>query len=318
MKQSLYPVIEPYQIHQLPVSDVHTIYVEESGNPNGKPVIVLHGGPGSRSNPMSRQFFDPTFYRIIQFDQRGCGKSTPFASLEENTTHHLVDDMEQIRRQLGIDQWLVMGGSWGTTLALHYAIKYPQQIIGLILRGVFLGRPSDNDWLFQEGSSYFYPELFKKFVEPITKEKRDAIIPAYYELLTSDDANVRENAARAWFEWESGITTLLPQPMEKWTGETVRQGIALATLECHYFVHNCFVEDDNYLLNRVHVLKDVPIHIVHGRYDVDCRPSGAWDLFQALPHAELIFADASGHSQAEPNILKELVRFAEHAKNYFV
>ena len=205
MRTELYPEIEIYKEHLIPVSDLHTIYVEESGNPLGHPVVVLHGGPGGASSPANRQFFDPEFYRIIQFDQRGCGKSTPFASLEENTTQDLVADMEKIRTALGIEKWLVFGGSWGTTLALHYTIAHRERVVGLMLRGIFLGRQSDVDWLYQDGASHFYPENFEKFKAPIPVEEQGELVNAYYKRLTAEDESICLEAARAWAEWEHGL-----------------------------------------------------------------------------------------------------------------
>ena len=305
---SLFPPIEAYNEFYLEVSSTHQVFVMESGNPNGKPVIIVHGGPGGGSSPVTRQLFNPDVYRMIQFDQRGCGKSLPFLSLEENTTQHLVSDMEKIREKLGIDQWLVFGGSWGTTLSLHYAIQYPERVKGLILRGIFLGRQEDTDWLYQKGASDFFPDQFEPYLNHIPVEEQDDLVTAYYKRLTSEDASIRLEAARQWARWEGGIVTLLPR-------ETIREEsdehmLAIAIMECHYFYHHCFVEDDNYILNHVDTLKEIPIKIVHGRYDVDCRPSGAYDLKQKLPHAELVFSTAAGHAQMEPSTVKELLRFA--------
>lgn len=315
MEYSLYPAIEPYRIHQLAVSEKHTLYVEESGNPNGHPVIILHGGPGGSSNPVSRQIFDPQFYRIIQFDQRGCGQSTPAYCLEDNTTQDLVSDIETIRHFLAIEHWLVFGGSWGTTLALHYAIHHPQHVVGLMLRGIFLGRQEDVHWLYQKGASDFFPDNWQGFLAPIPEEERGDLVTAYYKRLSSDNLELALPAARAWSNWEGGIVKLIPDEASEAPAD--HHLLALARLECHYFYHHCFVDDDNYILNHAAVLKELPIHIVHGRYDVDCRPSGAWDLKQVLPHAELVFSQAAGHAQSEPSTMQVLLRFATVAKEYF-
>lgn len=314
-ERHLYPEITPYKEHALPVSNGHTLYVAESGNPEGHPVVILHGGPGGSSNPQSRQFFDPEFYHIIQFDQRGCGKSTPAFTLEANTTQHLVSDMEVIREFLGIDRWLVFGGSWGTTLALHYAIQHTDRVIGLLLRGIFLGRQEDITWLYQKGAGDFFPDNWQGFLAPIPESERDDLLSAYYKRLSSEDATISLPAARAWAKWEGGIVTLVPDL--DWPEEDDAEMMALARLECHYFYHHCFVDEDNYILNHAEKLRHLPIHIVHGRYDVDCRPSGAWDLHVALPQSELVFAQAAGHAQSEPSTMQALLRFAEDAKAYF-
>ena len=317
MRTELYPEIEIYKEHMIPVSDLHTIYVEESGNPLGHPVVVLHGGPGGASSPANRQFFDPEFYRIIQFDQRGCGKSTPFASLEENTTHDLVADMEKIRTALGIEKWLVFGGSWGTTLALHYTIAHRERVVGLMLRGIFLGRQSDVDWLYQDGASHFYPENFEKFKAPIPVEEQGELVNAYYKRLTSEDESICLEEARAWAEWEHGLVKLIPYDPIVWDEAGIRGALTIARMECHFFYHHCFVEDDNYILNRAEAFKGIPMHIVHGRYDVDSLPSAAFELAQAVDGAELIFAQAAGHTAMEPATMEALVGFSEKCKNYF-
>lgn len=308
MSETLFPVIEPYAVHHIPVSEIHTIYVEESGNPHGYPVLILHGGPGGSINPESRRIFNPEVYRIIAFDQRGCGKSTPAYSLVENTTADLVSDIEMIRNAFGIEEWLVFGGSWGTTLALHYAIAHSTHVSGMMLRGVFLGRQSDVDWLYQKGASDFFPDQWQGFLAPIPVEEQGDLVSAYYKRLSNDDLSIALPAARAWANWEGGIVTLIPD--ENWEGEEDHGLLSLARLECHYFYHHCFVEDDNYILNHADALKEIPISIVHGRYDVDCRPSGAYELHRVLPKSQLVFAQASGHAQNEPNTLKTLVRFA--------
>jgi len=254
---TLFPPIESYNEFYLEVSSTHQIYVTESGNPNGKPVVIVHGGPGGGSSPVTRQLFNPDVYRMIQFDQRGCGKSLPFLSLEENTTQHLVSDMEKIREKLEIDQWVVFGGSWGTTLSLHYAIQYPERVMGLILRGIFLGRQEDTDWLYQKGASDFFPDQFAPYLNHIPVEEQDDLVTAYYKRLTSDDASIRLEAARQWARWEGGIVTLLPR--ENVGEESDEDMLAIAIMECHYFYHHCFVEDDHYILNHADSLKEIRI-----------------------------------------------------------
>lgn len=304
---------EPYQTHFLPVSDIHTLYVEECGNPKGDPVVFLHGGPGGSISEKCRRFFDPEHYRIILFDQRGCGKSTPFAELRENDIFRLVEDMEKIREHLKIEKWQVFGGSFGSTLALVYAIHHPERVKNLILRGIFLGREEDIRWLYQEGASYLFPDVFEPFREHIEEEKRGDLVSAYYEKLTHEDEAVRKAAAKKWSDWEGSIVTLLP-PTDL-SPECTDRDVSLARLECHYFVHKMSWEEDDYILNRVDTIKDIPTYIVHGRYDVDCRPSGAYELHQKLPKSVLTFVDAAGHSPYEEGMFERLTEIMEELKN---
>ena len=317
MTIQLFPDIDPYQTHFIKVSDIHTIYVEESGNPKGKPIIFLHGGPGGHTSPKGRKFFDPEFYRIIQFDQRGAGLSTPHCCLESNTTADLINDMEVIRKQLGIDEWILFGGSWGTTLALHYAISHPSHVKAMILRGIFLGRQSDIDWLFQDGASGFYPDKWQKFIDEIPVSEQENLVHAYYQRFTSNDPKIKLSAARAWANWEGGIVTLMDKPTPAPTAESDRDALAIASIECHYFEHHNFVNDDNYILNNATILQDIPCFIVHGRYDVDCRFENAWLLHKALSNSTLEIAQDAGHSTFEPSITNALLRFTEAAKQVF-
>lgn len=305
--------IEPYRTHFLKVSDIHEIYVEECGNPNGEPVIFLHGGPGGCISEKSRHFFDPDYYHIVLFDQRGCGKSTPFAELSENNIFHLVEDMEKIREFLNIESWHIFGGSFGSTLALTYAISHPENVKSLILRGIFLGRKEDIDWLYQEGASYLFPDVFEPFRNYIEEGRRHELVRAYYEKLTSEDESVRKAAAKRWSTWENSIITLLPP--DPLPSECTDYDVSLARLECHYFVHNMSWDDDNYILNRVKNLSHIPTHIVHGRYDVDCRPSGAYELHKALPGSTLVFVDAAGHSPYEEGMMQRLLAIMEELKD---
>ncbi|MDO4774597.1 MAG: prolyl aminopeptidase [Aerococcaceae bacterium] len=299
------------QTYYIEVSDNHTLYVEECGNPNGKPVIFLHGGPGGSISELSRRFFDPSFYRIILFDQRGCGKSQPFLSLVNNTPLASVADMEVIRQRLGIAQWIVFGGSYGSTLALAYAIHHPDCVAQLVLRGIFLGRQQDIDWLFQAGASYFYPEEFELFKGHIAKHAQMNLVHAYYQQMLSDNLNVRNAACKKWSNWESSIVTLMPTAPSE---EVTAADLSIGLLEAHYFANKMFWNEDNYLINRANKLKEIPIAIFHGRYDVDCRLSGAYDLKKACPHAKLHIVEASGHSIADEPLFDALLQFMEQLK----
>jgi proline iminopeptidase len=305
--RDLYPPIEPYDEGRLPVSDIHTIYYEQSGNPRGTPVVFLHGGPGGGTVPDYRRFFDPKAYRIVLFDQRGSGKSTPHACLEENTTWHLVADIEQIREHLGIDSWVVFGGSWGSTLALAYAQKHPERALSLVLRGIFLCRPSEIRWFYQEGASNIYADVWEQYLGVIPSEERGDMLAAYYRRLTSEDEAVRVEAARAWSVWEASTSKLYPDPdLIDHFGDP-HFAIAFARIECHYFTHNSFFETDNYLIENVERIRDIPTVIVQGRYDVVCPMTSAWDLHRAFPEADLQLIPDAGHSALEPGIRAALV-----------
>ena len=313
--RTLYPAIKENFSEMLDVDGTHKIYYEESGNPDGVPVIFLHGGPGCGTAPSCRQYFDPEFYRIILFDQRGSGKSTPRACLENNDTWHIIEDIEKIREKLNIDKWLVFGGSWGSTLSLCYAIKHPERVLGLVLRGIFLGRREDIEWIYEVGGvSNFHPESFERYISIIPEEERKDIIGAYYKRLTSEDKETREVAAKEWSMWEGSLVTLHPDPnLEQSFGE-INYAISMATIECHFWMNNMFWDDDNWLLNHVDVIKDIPTWIVHGRYDVDCRPIGAYELNKKLNNCKLEFT-VSGHSSGEPAIVDSLVRATDYFKD---
>jgi len=306
-RRTLYPEIEPYDSGTLAVSPLHTLYYEQCGNPRGKPVVFLHGGPGAGCNPKTRRFFDPAHYRIVQFDQRGCGRSTPHAELTDNTTWHLVADIERLREHLHIERWQVFGGSWGSTLALAYAQAHPQRVTELVLRGIFLLRRWELEWFYQKGCDAIYPDAWEPYIEHIQRGERGDLIGAYYRRLTSADAAVRLAAAKAWSTWEGGTSYLLQNP--DYIASTGADEFALqfARIECHYFVHGGFFECDDQLLRDAHKLKHIPAVIVQGRYDVVCPLRSAWDLHRAWPEAELRIVADAGHSALEPGNTHELV-----------
>ncbi|HRI64017.1 MAG TPA: prolyl aminopeptidase [Polyangium sp.] len=306
-RRTLYPPIEPYRTGRLRVDDVHELYFEESGNPQGKPVVFVHGGPGGGTDGKQRRFFDPEHYRIVLFDQRGSGQSTPHASLVDNTTWHLVADMEQLRDHLGIEKWQVFGGSWGSTLALAYAEKHPERVTELVLRGIFLLQKWETDWFYQGGTSFLYPDAWEGYLAPIPEDERGDMVKAYYARLTSEDEKVRQEAARAWSIWEGRTTYLLENQaqIERCSGDSF--SLAFARIECHYFIHNGFFERDTQLLDDVSRIRHIPTIIVHGRYDVVCPMKAAWDLHRAFPEAELRIVPDAGHSAFEPGITHELV-----------
>ncbi len=304
---TLYPEIKPYARHELAVEPPHVLYVDESGSPDGLPVVFIHGGPGAGCDASSRRFFDPNVYRIVTFDQRGCGRSTPHASLENNTTWHLVEDMERIRQHLGIDKWVLFGGSWGSTLALAYAQKHPQRVHALILRGVFLCRREDFHWFYQEGAGRMFPDYWHDYLAPIPAEERGDMMSAYYRRLTGSDQIAQMGAAKAWSCWEGRTATLRPnhQVVERFT--EVHRAMSIARIECHYFVNDAFLEP-NQLLRDMPKIAHLPGVIVHGRYDVICPLDNAWALHQAWPNSELQIIREAGHSAAEPGIIDALVR----------
>lgn len=310
----LFPEIEPYRTGYLPVSDIHTIYFEEAGNPDGKPVLFLHGGPGGGIHPVYRQYFDPEFYRIILLDQRGCGKSTPYAELRENTTWDLVEDIEKLRVLLDIDQWIVFGGSWGSTLAISYAVTHPDRIVGLILRGIFLCRKWEINWFYQDGASHIYPDAWENFLAPIPFDQRDDLITAYFKLLTSIDQDVQLKAAQAWSVWEAATSKLIQDPKAMSDFENPQRAVAFARIECHYFVNEAFMPYDGYLLEKVRAIDYIPTRIVQGRYDVVCPIQTAWELTKVMPRARLVVVQDAGHSISEPGIIRELIQATEDYK----
>ncbi|MEY4356913.1 MAG: hypothetical protein RL469_239 [Pseudomonadota bacterium] len=307
--RQLYPPVDVRRSGMLRVSNVHEIYWEESGNPQGKPVVFLHGGPGGGTDARMRQFFDPNRYRIVLFDQRGCGKSRPHASLVDNTTWHLVADIEALREHLRIERWQVFGGSWGSTLALAYAQTHPERVTELVLRGIFLVRPWEFRWFYEtpDGTGALFPDLWEHFVAPIPPQERGDMMRAYYRRLTSDDPAVRAHAARHWSMWE-GATSFLrvnPDYVAKFEEDAFAE--AFARIECHYFVNGGFLRTPSQLLDDVDKIRHIPGVIVQGRYDVVCPMKSAWDLHRAWPEADLRIVGDAGHSAFERGILSELV-----------
>lgn len=302
-----YPEIEPYRTDRLKVSERHEIYFEESGNPKGKPVVFVHGGPGGGTDPSQRRFFDPALYRIVLFDQRGCGKSRPHASLEDNTTWHLVSDMEALREHLGIKKWQVFGGSWGSTLALTYAQKHPEVVSELVLRGIFLLRRQEIDWFYQFGASEIYPDAWESFRDAIPPAERNDFLSAYYKRLTSEDADVRLAAARAWSIWEGRTSKLLPEAASVDRFGEEEFALAFARIESHYFINRGFFESDGFLLRGIDRIRHIPTVIVHGRYDVVCPLTSAWALHKEWPEAELMIVPDAGHSANEPGNCRALI-----------
>ncbi len=297
--RALYPEITPYHTDKIKVSEIHTIYFEECGNPNGRPVIFLHGGPGGGIQPSYRQYFNPEKWRIILLDQRGCGQSTPFAELRENTTWDLVADIETLRQHLSIEKWAVFGGSWGSTLALTYGITHPDSCTAFFLRGIFLLRKKEINWFYQEGCSKIYPDAWEEYLKPIPLNERGDLVQAYHQRLTSPDAQMRRSAAKAWAIWEGSTSKLIPdnKTIEHYGEDNFAE--AFARIECHYFVNKGFFPEENFLLNNVHKIRHIPAVIVQGRYDVVCPTENAWDLHRAWPEAELKIIPNAGHSLSE-------------------
>ncbi len=315
--KTLYPPIEPFETGMMKVSDLHEIYYERAGNPDGIPVVFLHGGPGGGLGAKYRQYFNPEKFHVVLFDQRGSGKSTPHAELRENTTWDLVSDIESLREKFGIEKWYVFGGSWGSTLSLAYAETHPDRVSGLVLRGIFLTRPRELRWFYQYGACEIFPDFWERYRDEIPEAERGDFMQAYYRRLTSEDENVRLSAARAWSVWEGSTSKLFPnvELMNHWEG--AHEALSLARIECHYFMNNCFFPTENYLLENVSKIRHIPTVIVQGRYDVVCPMASAWELKKAFPEADLqVIADA-GHSISEPGITSALVdamdRIAEKA-----
>ena len=303
----MFPDIEPYRRGRLKVSALHTLYFEECGNPAGRPLVFLHGGPGGGIDPQHRRYFDPRKWRIVLFDQRGCGRSTPHAELRENTTWDLVADIERLREHLGIERWLVFGGSWGSTLALAYAESHAARVRALVLRGIFLLRASEVTWFYQHGASEIYPDAWEAFLAAIPRREHGDLLRAYYKRLTSRDAKTRRAAARAWSVWEGSTSRLVSDPalIKKFTGG--RFAAAFARIEAHYFVNGGFFRRDDQLLREVGRIRHIPSVIVQGRYDVVCPMRSAWDLHRAWPEAELVVVPDAGHSMSESGIRAALI-----------
>jgi len=308
-KSALYPPITPYRKGRLRVSPVHELYFEESGNPRGKPVVFLHGGPGGGTSPAMRRFFNPRRYRIVLFDQRGCGKSRPHASLVANTTWDLVDDIERLREHLGIRRWQVFGGSWGSTLALAYAQRHPRRVTELVLRGIFLLRRPELEWFYQDelGAASLFPDLWEKFVAQIPKRERGDMMRAYYRRLTSRNAKTRARAAYAWSVWEAATSYLRAKETDIAKFGDPDVAAAFARIECHYFVNRGFLKHEDQLLRDVRRIRHIPGVIVQGRYDVVCPARSAWALHRAWPEADLRITPDAGHSAFEPSNVRELV-----------
>lgn len=308
--RTLYPELKVNQCDWLDVGDGHKLYIEESGNSAGIPVLFIHGGPGGGCSPEHRRFFNPEQYRIILFDQRGCGQSTPHGSLHHNTTQALIADIERVRNHFGVEQWLLFGGSWGSTLALAYAQTHTNRVLGMVLRGIFLCRPRDIDWFYQDGASHLFPDYWQEYLAPITEEKRNAILPEYYRLLTSDNEIARMAAAKAWSVWEGRCSTLHPNPsLVDHFGEP-HVALAMARIEAHYFINNAFL-GENELLDTAGRLTQIPTWIVHGRYDIVCPIEQAYLLHQQMPHAELDIIRDAGHSAFEPGITDRLIQITD-------
>ena len=303
---TLYPAISSYNEFYLKVSDIHQLWVAEYGNPEGLPVIFLHGGPGSGCENYHPRFFNPQKYRIILLDQRGSGKSKPHASLEENTTQHLIEDLEKLRVHLAVNQWVVFGGSWGSTLALAYSEVYPDNVLALVLRGIFLCRPEDISWFYQQGASAVFPDYWQSYLSVIPEGERDNLVAAYYKRLTDKDESVRLTAAREWSIWEGRTSTLHKKNSVTDHFGNEQVALSLARIECHYFMNDSFLAP-NQLIKNAYKLQEIPGYIVHGRYDVVCPLMQAYDLHSAWPSANYTVCPNSGHSATEPEIVDALV-----------
>ena len=303
----LYPELKPYNRHQLRVSEIHELYLDEAGNPDGIPILFIHGGPGSACDYASRRYYDPEQYRIITFDQRGCGRSTPHAELSDNDTQSLISDMEAIREFLDIDKWVLFGGSWGSTLAMLYAQEYPDRVMAMVLRGVFLCRQTDLDWLYEEGASRVFPDHWKEFVEFIPENERENLVTAYYRKLTASDELARMAAARSWVGWETNCSKLRPSADAQKRFEKKHNALAMSRIECHFFINNGFIEE-NQILNNLSKIDHIPAKIIHGRYDMVCPLDNAVTLHDHWPASELYIVRDAGHSASEPGITDALIR----------
>lgn len=305
--QPLYPEIKPYARHNLSVDDLHTLYVEESGDPEGIPILFVHGGPGAGSSSYDRRFFDPEKYRIVLFDQRGCGQSEPHAELTDNTTAHLIEDMEKIRHHLGIDKWVLFGGSWGATLSLLYAQSHADRVCGLILRGIFLCREADLQWFYQHGAHHVFPDYWLEFIKPIPEHERGDLIAAYHTRLNGDNELAMMAAAKAWSRWEGQCATLRPNSDVVNAFTDPHMALSLARIETHYFTHQGFIEA-NQIIKNAALLEGIPGTLIHGRYDMVCPLDNAFALYEAWPDAELQIVRDAGHSSHEPSIIDALIK----------
>lgn len=303
----LYPPLKVNHSFMLAVDQNHELYVEESGNPSGMPVLFVHGGPGAGCEDKHRSYFDPNLYRIVLFDQRGAGRSRPHASLENNTTMNLVADMEQIRLKLGIDRWVLFGGSWGSTLSLVYAETHPDRVLGLVLRGIFLCRPREIYWFYQDGANQIFPDYWQDFIQPIPESERHDLLHAHYRRLTGEDEVARMRSAEAWSIWEGRTATLTPKKEVVEFFSDPHVALSLSRIEAHYFVNNIFL-DPNQILHDAYKIKYIPGIIVHGRYDMVCPVENAWELHNAWPEANLEIIPEAGHSASEPGIVHALIQ----------
>ena len=310
----IFPEIKPREQGMLKVSSLHSIYWERSGNKKGLPVLIVHGGPGGGSSPSYRRYFDPNKFNIFQFDQRGCGRSTPHSELEENTTHHLISDIEKLRQFLKIECWHVFGGSWGSSLSLIYAIQHPEKVLSLTLRGIFLCRKNELSWFYQKGASEIFPEEFDLYQSVIPESERGDLINAFYNRLISKNMLERSKAAYAWTRWEMSTSFLFPQELSIKKASNVNFSDSFARIECHYFINNIFLED-NYILKNLIEIKNIPVSIVQGRYDVVCPMRSAWDLKKSLPNSKLYVIDNAGHSMKETGISNKLIQLTQELAN---
>jgi proline iminopeptidase len=310
-RRTFYPECQPYRRGRLAVSDRHEMYFEECGNPNGKPVVLPHGGPGSGISPNFRRLHDPQHYRIILFDQRGCGQSTPYADLTDNTTWHLVSDMEKLRQHLGLERWQIVGGSWGATLALAYAEAHPERVTELVVRSVFAGRRREIRWFYQEGANALFPEAWEAYLAPIPGDERHDLVAAYYRRLTGSDEVVQIACAKSWSQWEGAALSLLPDPQRVDDFGDPHFAVAFARIESHYFYHGAFLERDDQLIANAHRLRHIPGAIVQGRYDIVTPFETAYDLHKAWPEAAFMVIPDAGHAMSEPGITDALIKLTE-------
>ncbi len=312
--RDFYPAIEPFDKGHLKVSNIHEIYYEQAGNPQGVPVVFLHGGPGGGISESHRRFFDPQYYRIILFDQRGAGKSKPLAEIAENTTWELIKDIETLREHFKISDWHVFGGSWGSTLALAYAISHPTKVKSLLLRGIFLCRPLEIRWFYQEGASYVFPDHWEKFLAPVDLKDRNEMVKTYYKLLTTGDRGNQIKAAKAWSQWEAATAHLYIDQKSIDEFENPDYALSFSRIECHYFINNAFFPTNNYLLENIAKISHIPCHIVQGRYDMVCPARSAWELKKLLPAATLEIITDAGHSAMEPGIRSALIEATDRLR----
>ena len=316
-RRKLFPEIEPFRTGTLKVSNIHTLFYEEVGNPNGQPAVFLHGGPGVGIISDYRRFFDPKFYRVVLPDQRGAGRSTPHADLRENTTQHLVEDLEKLRLHLGLGPWLVLGGSWGSTLALCYAIAYPKSVKAIVIRGVFLARPFEIDWLFQEGAARIYPDAWERFISLVPEKERRDPARAYQKLMNSGTLESQIHAAKEWSRYEGCMSNLIPDPdaIDHMTDD--QTGVSIGRIECQYTVDRFYMPSGNYILENIGKIKHIPCRIVQGRYDIICPMQSAWDLHKAHPKSDLRIVLDGSHSPLDEGMLDQLVQATEDFKELF-